>query len=139
MVWDIFRKGEERASGIQDEIDLLIKRIERFSPRKFRPERELYFYNYRMLGQYVSPLLALLWTISERRRVESNELDFIRKLFLKLKDFYDIKHKLSLDDAVNDMGLKRKLKDLMLFFYENENITLKDIEVALDIDMMKMY
>ncbi len=138
MVWDIFRK-DEKASGIQDEIEMMIRKIERFSPRRFKHERESYFYNYKILNQYVQPLLGLLIIISERKRVQSNEFDFIRRLFLKLKDFYDVRNKLSIDQAIADMSLKRKLKDLMLFFYENEKITMKDIDMALDINMLRRY
>lgn len=138
MVWDIFRK-EQKASEIQDEIEIMIRKIERFSPRRFRPERESYFYNYRILNQYVQPLLGLLTTISEKKRVRANEFDFIRKLFLKLKGFYDVRNKLSIDEAVEDIGLKRKLIDLLLFFYEIEGITMKEIEMALDINMLKRY
>ncbi len=36
---------------------------------------------------------------------------------MKLKDFYDPKDRLSLEEAVEDMGLIRKFRELYLFFY----------------------
>ena len=66
---------------------------------------------------YQKPLLALLEGIIERKHFDTDRNAFYRVLFQKLKDFYDPKDKLSDDDAMDDMSLRRKFRDLLLFFY----------------------
>ncbi|MDY7036506.1 MAG: hypothetical protein SV375_10165 [Thermodesulfobacteriota bacterium] len=129
MKWDIFsdRKREKRIR-FQDDIDYLIKEIEKFAPKKYKDERESFYYNYVTFGDYISPLSALLQVISQQRPKSGNEADFISELFMKLKDFYDPKEKLSLAEAISDHSLKKRLGQVLLIFYNKKDIKMVDIE-----------
>ena len=109
MIWDIFlnRKRVIRSKE-KDEFDLAIDLIEKFAPKKNLSERECFYYNYRIMAPYRKPLLALLETISRRKQLEHEAADFAGSLFLKLKDFYDPKDRLSMAEAIEDKGLKKK-------------------------------
>jgi len=130
--WDIFsgRKREERNS-FRDDINALVKRVEKFAPRKQKPERQSLYYNYQLLNPYLNPLLALLGLISQKDRLNGDKEDFIRELFLKLKDFYDPKQRLSLAEAIEDRNLRKKLGQIFLIFYDKKGITGEEIENCL--------
>ena len=128
MKWDIFsHRRRDRTGKSDDNIDKVIKVIEKFAPRKYRSERSLFYYNYKIMGQYRKPLLNLLETISQKNRFDNEKDLFIRELFLKLKDFYDQKDKLSLAEAMEDNELMKKYREIFLFFYDNKE-TAQDIE-----------
>ncbi len=112
-----FRKKRPPGDTSDVRLDLLIKKIEKFAPKRYRSEREMYYYNYRILGQYVEPLIALLERISEFKRLREEEAVFSRELFFCLKDFYDLKDKLSIQQALEDNNLYRRYVDLFMFFY----------------------
>ena len=113
----LFFRKKPPTNGGEARLDLLIKKIERFAPRKYRSEREVYYYNYRILKQYTGPLIALLERVSEHKRLKDEEAIFSRELFLLLKDFYDLKDRLSLEEALEDYNLYRRYVDLFTFFY----------------------
>ncbi|HDG97802.1 MAG: hypothetical protein DRG71_01630 [Deltaproteobacteria bacterium] len=113
----LFRRKRPPDGSSDIRLDLLIKKIEKFAPRQYRAEREMYYYNYRILRQYVEPLVVLLERISEFRRLRNEEAVFSRQLFLCLKDFYDLKDRLSLEQALEDYNLYRRYVDLFTFFY----------------------
>lgn len=98
-------------------LDLLIKKIEKFAPRQYRAEREMYYYNYGILKKYVNPLIALLEKISQFKRLRDEEVVFSQELFLCLKNFYDLKQRLSLEQALEEYNLYRRYVDLFTFFY----------------------
>ncbi len=118
MILDIF-SGRRRQKRIdkKDATYEAIQIIERFAPREYGSEREVYYYNYRMLGPYLKPLLALLDILSQRERLRHDRPAFARDLFLRLKDFYDPKDRLSMAEAAKDSGLLLRFRDLFLFFY----------------------
>ncbi len=118
MIWDKFlNRNRVTRSKEKDEIDLAIDLIEKFAPKQYRSERDLFFYNYRIMALYRKPLLSLLETISRRQQLEREPADFAGDLFFKLKDFYDPKDRLSMAGAVEDAGLKKKFREIFLFFY----------------------
>ena len=122
--WDIFsgKKKDEKRS-ILDQINGQIKGIEKSAPRKYRSERASYYYNYQLVDAYVRPLSALIGVISQKKRLDNDEEDFISELFLRLKDFYDVKQRLSLAEAIQDKNLQRRFVQLFLIFYEEKDTT----------------
>ena len=138
MKWDIFfNRKKGKRSQKKDEIDKVIDIIENYAPKKYRSEREAFYYNYRIMAPYPKPLLSLLQAVSHRRLLNGDYSDFVQELFFKLKAFYDPKDKLSLAEATQDMSLKRKFRELFLFFYDKRDISeqemegwLKDIKLA---------
>ena len=127
MKWDIFaNRNKGRNIKKKDEIDEIIEVIEKTAPRKYRADRETFYYNYRIVPIYTKPLLALLETISRSGRFEG--ADLARDLFLKLKDFYDPKDKLSLAEAIEDSGLKKKFRELILFFNGEKDLPVIDMK-----------
>jgi hypothetical protein len=128
MKWDIFsHRRRYKKSKADDNVDKLIKVIEKIAPKKYRSERDLFYYNYKIMGLYRKPLLALLETISHKSHFDNDKGTFVRELFLKLKDFYDPKDKLSLTEAINNNELMKKFREIFLFFYEKKE-TAQDIE-----------
>ena len=129
MKWDIFlnRKKEKRRQK-KDEIDKVIEIIEKYAPKKYRSERDAFYYNYRIMAPYPKPLLSLLHAVSQRRLLNGDYSDFVQELFFKLKTFYDPKDKLSLVEATQDMSLKRKFRELFLFFFDKSDISEQEIE-----------
>jgi len=128
MKWDIFsHRRRDKKSKADDNIDKVIKVIGKFAPKKYRSERDLFYYNYKIMGLYRKPLLGLLETISHKSRFDSDKGAFVRELFLKLKDFYDPKDKLSLEEAIQDNELMKKFREIFLFFYEKKE-TAQNIE-----------
>ena len=127
MGWDIFRV-KKKIGGSDDDIQIAIKAIEKFAPKKYPQEREMYYYNYRQTGKYLKPLLALLIYIADTAKKKENEEVFVQDLFIKLKDFYDIYDQLSIKEAIQDYSLKIKLRKLLKIFYDDTSSTGADIE-----------
>lgn len=127
MGWDIFRVKKKRDEP-DDDIQIAIKAIEKFAPKKYLQEREMYYYHYRQMSKYLKPLLSLLIYISDRAEKKRNEEIFVQGLFIKLKDFYDINDQLSIKEAMQDYGLKIKLHKLLIIFYDDTSSTGADIE-----------
>lgn len=129
MKWDIFsNRKKERRHHRKDEIDEMIDIIEKFAPRKYRSERDAFYYNYKTMPPYLKPLFSLLQVISRRERLNEDQVVFARELFLKLKGFYDPKEKLSLVEAIQDGSLIRKFRELFLFFYDKKDFSAQEIE-----------
>jgi len=127
MGWEIF-KVKKKQYGPNDDIQIAIKAIEKFAPKKHLQEREMYYYNYRQTGKYLKPLLALLIYIADTAKKKENEEVFVQDLFIKLKDFYDIYDQLSIKEAIQDYSLKIKLRKLLKIFYDDTSLTGADIE-----------
>jgi hypothetical protein len=129
MGWDIFRaKRRRRSVEPDDDFHPAIESIERFAPKRFLEEREMYYYNYRQIPKYRKPLLSLLVQISEKTGIDENEELSVQTLFRKLKDFYDVNDKLSLKEAINDYSLKIKLLHLHKIFYDDTTLTGTKVE-----------
>ena len=134
MKWDIFSgRKKEKTGTLRDDIEEQIKGIERFAPKQHRPEREMYYYNYQMMDLYLVPLLALLGFILEEKggAKKPEEAAFTGQLFLKLKDFYDPKGRLSLQEALQDLNLKRKFQQLFVIFYNRKEVSTGKLEKSL--------
>ena len=127
MGWDIFRVKKKRDES-EDDIQLTIKAIEKFAPKKHLQEREMYYYHYRQMSKYFKPLLALLIYVSDTAKKKENEEVFIQDLFIKLKDFYDVNDQLSIKEATQDYSLKIKLRKLLKIFYDDTSLPGADIE-----------
>lgn len=127
MRWDIFRVKKKRDEP-DDDIEIAIKAIEKFAPKKYMQEREMYYYHYKQMSKYLKPLLTLLIYISDRAEKKENEAVFVQGLFIKLKDFYDVNDKLSRKEAIQDYSLKIKLRKLLKIFYDDTSLTGADIE-----------
>ena len=133
MKWDIFSSNRKRGRGHRkDEIDEMIDIIEKFAPRKYRSERDAFYYNYRIVPKYVTPLFSLLQVIAQRKRLKEDPVVFARELFLKLKGFYDLKETLSLEAAIQDGALIRRFRELFLFFYDQKDFSAQEIEGWID-------
>ncbi len=122
MKWDIFSITKSRKKAFEkDEVDLVIEKIEKSAPRKYRSERYLYYYNYRSMGSYTKPLMALLEVAAQWDRSEDQRSVFLYSLFMRLKEFYDIRGRLSMPEALEDLSLMRKLQELFLFFFDGKD------------------
>ena len=133
MKWDIFfGRKKERGPHRKDEIDEMIDIIEKFAPRKYRSERDAFYYNYRIVPKYVTPLFSLLQVIAQRKRLKEDPVVFSQELFLKLKGFYDLKETLSLEAAIQDGALIRRFRELFLFFYDQKDFSAQEIEGWID-------
>jgi len=130
MGWDIFRVKKKKDEP-DDDIQIAIKAIEKFAPKKYLQKREMYYYHYRQMSKYLKPLLALLIYVSDTAKKKENEEVFIQDLFIKLKDFYDVNDRLSIKEAIQDHSLKIKLRKLLKIFYDDMSLTGTDIEVYL--------
>jgi hypothetical protein len=129
--WDIFgprRKTKEPP----DDFHLVIERIEKLAPKGFRDERLMYYYNYRQMPRYRKPLLSLLRHISGRPLKAEDEELFFQELFRKLKDFYDVRDKLSVDEAVKDYSIKMKLLQIYKIFYDDTSLAGPKINECLE-------
>ncbi len=128
MKWNPFSKDKRpMPTEVNERIEVLIARIEKFAPRKYRSEREVYYYNYKILDRYLGPLLGLLEILTEYRRMKTEELVFARDVFFRLKKFYDIKDKLTLDEAMDDNALKKRFDDLFLFFFGRKSPPFREL------------
>ncbi|MBN1225382.1 MAG: hypothetical protein JXA79_00190 [Deltaproteobacteria bacterium] len=125
MKWTIFRATKKTVP--KEGIDIIIDKIERFAPKMYLPEREMYYYHYRQLRQYVKPLVSLLTYISEGTIKNENYDEFEKNLFLKLKNFYDVNGRLSIKESLNDTSLTRKYIELFKIFYNDGNKTVSNI------------
>jgi hypothetical protein len=125
MKWTIFRAAKKTTP--KDGIDIIIDEIEKFAPKMYLPEREMYYYHYRQLRPYVKPLVSLLTDISEGKIKNEDYDEFEENLFVKLKNFYDINDKLSIEEALNDNGLTRKYVELFKIFYNDGSKTISNI------------
>jgi hypothetical protein len=121
--WDIFSgRKRERKSVELDKINEQIKRIEKFAPRKYKSERASFYYNYQLMDAYFKPLSALLAVLSQKQRLHTDEEGMVSALFLKLKDFYDVKQRLSVAEAMQDKNLQRRFIQLFLIFYDQKDV-----------------
>ncbi|MDY6879595.1 MAG: hypothetical protein V2J25_11950 [Desulfatiglans sp.] len=128
MQWDLFiGRKKSRPAKQKDDFDRLIDAIESFAPKKHLGKREAFYYNYRTIGPYKKPLLLLLQTISENRGALPEETSCAKDLFDQLKAFYDLKDRLSPEDAVKDWGLIRKYRELFQFFYNINDISTEEL------------
>ncbi|MGD8387695.1 MAG: hypothetical protein PVG49_11180 [Desulfobacteraceae bacterium] len=116
--WEVFSglKREIRDKRLE-EIRKLTKRIEKFAPPRYRKDRFSRYYNYQMMEAYVGPLLELLRVLSEPKQLREDEQGATRLVFLRLKNFYDVRDRLSLEEALEDERLLRKTTQLLVFFY----------------------
>jgi hypothetical protein len=121
MGWDIFGP-KRRTKEPPDDFHPVIEGIEKLAPKGFRDERFMYYYNYRQMPIYRKPLLALLTHISKRTYKEEDEELFLRELFRKLKDFYDVRDKLSVHEAVKDYSIRMKLLQIYKIFYDDTSL-----------------
>ncbi len=127
MGWNIFRAKKKRDEP-DDDLQIVIKAIEKFASKKHLQEREMCYYNYRQMRKYLKPLLPLLIYISERAGKKENEEVFVQGLFRKLKNFYDVNDKLSIKEATEDNSLKIKLREIYKIFYDDNTLTRAKIE-----------
>ena len=127
MGWNLF-KVKKKQYGPDDDIQITIKAIEKFAPKKYLQEREMYYYHYRQVRKYIKPLLALLMYITDTAKEMEDEEVFVQNLFVKLKNFYDINDQLSIKEAIQDYSLKIKLRKLLKIFYDDTSLTGTDIE-----------
>ena len=123
MIWNIFiNRNRERRKKEKDEFDVIIDLIEKFAPKQYRSERDSYYYNYKIMAPYRKPLLSLLENILQRQELVSETAESAKDLFLKLKDFYDPKDRLSMAVATEDTSLKKKFREIFLFFYGTRDL-----------------
>jgi hypothetical protein len=123
MSWNILRlRGQRKGREPDDDLQVVINCIEKFAPRRYLEEREMYYYHYRQINKYLKPLLALLVYISEQAEQENDREVFVQGLFEKLKDFYDVNDTLSMKQAVGDYSLKVKLLTLLKIFYNETTL-----------------
>lgn len=125
MKWNIFRAT--RRNEPKDEVQIIIDKIEKFAPKRYLSEREMYYYHYRQVRQYLKPLISLLMYISEGTMKKENDGEFEGNLFSKLKNFYDINDKLSFEEALRDNSLMVKFIDLFRIFYNDTTRTMANI------------
>ena len=127
MQWDRFiSRKRSRPAKNKNDFDRLIDDIENFAPKKYLSKREAFYYNYRSIGPYKKPLLLLLKTISENNGFNPEQTSFAGDLFKQLKDFYDLKDRLSPEEAMKDWGLIRKYRELFLFFYNKKDLSTEE-------------
>jgi hypothetical protein len=132
--WDAFfgRKKEARDRELE-EIQGLIRRIEKRAPQQYRKDRADRYYNYRSIRSYVRPLRLLLLAVADSgepgRRFGG---EAVRTLFLRLRDFYDVRGRLSTREALSDVRLRRKLVHLFTIFYGRCDITAAELSQYLE-------
>ncbi len=123
MKWDVFfgKKREARNRELE-EIQALIRLIEKKAPATYSKDRKDRYYNYSQIPAYVRPLLLLLRSIADAETFARDEGEGVRRLFLHLRDFYDLRGRLSMDEAILDVRLRRKLIHLILIFHDRSDI-----------------
>jgi len=132
MSWDIFGNLRKPKKGKEDDpIGDVVESIERFAPRQYCAERELYFYNYKIMRQYLKPLSKLLETLKQKDRLENEPAVFAREVFFQLKEFYDPMDRLSRSEAMQDRGMIEKFKEIFRFFYNRKEVSEKEIHAWL--------
>jgi len=123
MSWNILKlRAQRKGHEPDDDLQVVINRIEKFAPKQHLSEREMYYYHYRQINKYLKPLLALLVYISEQAEQGNDRAVLVQGLFGKLKDFYDINDALSMKQAVGDYSLKVKLLKLFKIFYNDTTL-----------------
>lgn len=133
MSWNIFRlQSQRKGYEPDDDLQVVINRIEKLAPRRYREQREMYYYHYRQINKYLKPLLALLACISEQTAKRKDQEVFVQGLFGKLKDFYDVSDTLSMKEAVGDYSLKVKLLELFKIFYHDTTLTGEELDGYLE-------
>jgi len=120
-------KNIKRRRKSKDEFDPFIEAIDRFAPREHQEDREVHYYNYRMMAQYRGPLLSLLETAAQIDQRKADPDAHARALFIELKAFYDIKDRLSLSEATQDQNLLRRFRNLFTIFYGQKNVSGEDL------------
>ena len=129
MNLDIFspiRRVKKRGKA-KDNFDKVIDIIEKFAPKEHLSEREAFYYNYRMMEQYKRPLLGLLETASQISLLKNDQEAHARKLFPRLKAFYDVTGKLTMAEAVEDVNLVRRFQSFFTLFYGRKDLSGGDI------------
>lgn len=111
----------------KDDIERLMVVIEKFAPRDHTEQRDLYYYNYRIMELYRRPLLALLTILSQKEDFDRDQTLFGSELFVKLKNFYDPNNKLTLSQAMDDLSLVRKFQEIFVLFYGRKGMGMKEI------------
>ena len=99
-------------------IDKQEKAIERFAPRKYRRERERFYYNYKIMPQYREKLLAFLETVSRKERLKEEPTTLAKDLFLTLRSFYDPRQRASPEAIARDPAFRRKYGEIYRYFYD---------------------
>ena len=130
MNWNIFSpaKRVRKRGKAKDSFDELIDVIEIFAPREHLSNREAFYYNYKMMPSCRKSLPALLETLSLNKHFKTDPGEHARTLFHQLKNFYDSKETLSVEEALADKNLIRKFRDLFMFFYGREKLSREEIE-----------
>jgi hypothetical protein len=115
--------------GIQNQV----RAIEKFAPREYAKERRVHYYNYGILAEYQKPLHDLLSAISECKgpAQKGDTVQLLKALFCRMKGFYDPKQRLSLDQAIEDRELRRRLRQVLLIFYKKEKTADSEIRSCL--------
>ena len=132
MKWDIFVKRKSKKKDLEDDpVSIVVGIIEKFAPKGYRSERDMFFYNYKIMQPYPKPLLAFLEKVSQRDRLESDPDTFKREIFFKLKDFYDPRDRLSLAEAAENRELIKKFREVFLFFYDKKDLSSEDAKELL--------
>jgi len=126
---DIFSpiKRVKKRGKAKDNFDKVIDIIEKFAPKEHLSEREAFYYNYRIMGQYKRPLLGLLETASQISLLKSDQEAHARQLFPRLKAFYDVNGKLTMAEAVKDISLVRRFQSFFTLFYGRKDLSGDDI------------
>ena len=130
MNWNIFspiKKPPKRAKA-KDPFDAFIDVIEGFAPGEHHSQREVFYYNYKLMPSSRKSLLALLEVLSESKHYEADSRKHACVLFERLRAFYDPKQTLSFEEALADRNLIRKFRDLFLLFYGRKNLSFNEIE-----------
>ncbi len=120
-------KRVKKRGKARDEFDKIIDIIEKFAPKEHLSERESFYYNYRMMEQYKRPLLGLLEIASQISLLKSDQGEHARKIFSRLKAFYDINEKLTMAQALEDVSLVRRFRNFFTLFYGRKDISGDDI------------
>jgi hypothetical protein len=120
--WDTFSPRKRETKSVElEQMNEHIKRIEKFAPGKYNSERTAFYYNYQLMDAYFKPLSELLGVISQKKRLHNEEEAFISELFLRLKDFYDVKQRLSIAEAIQDKAFERRFIQFFLIFYDRKD------------------
>lgn len=133
MHWNPFfpLRRVKKPARDRDAFDDLTDRIESFAPRKRLADREAYYYNYKALPAYRKPLQAFLETAAQVRVFKADEVRHARELFVRLKAFYDVQDRLSMQEALKDQALLRKFRELFPLFYDREKISPEEVKAWL--------
>ena len=129
MAWNIF-SGKNKYKAV-DVFQAAINTIETFAPKRYLPEREMYYYNYRQIKKYHKPLFELLTYISKRPESREDEEVFVGGHFRRLKAFYDINDTLSIKEALQDRSLKIRLLELFKMFYDDTTMQKEEMDDCL--------